>query len=232
VIENLLQISAKDIQDEQNPKGDPNLLIIGDGDDDYPESRALSLRDQWVDYVQCRTPERYRKMFSTIEGEIIVDYALEGQRTAKLGLTPVNVSSVFLYYNFFRNYQRPYGSRDKSEAMSGFAVTEAGTITFATALRKGDIVIADYSHGATAGCLYLKRIALLFITASILDDLPGMSRDEVRAETMRRQAFGDLDRLKRGEAGLPLFDELRLVAEYETRNAGNTMEFEVPGGYL
>lgn len=230
-----LGIVPADIESELNPLGDENLFEIGYGDDMYPPEEAERRAAYWDDYVMSRLPEKYRRMGTQCNGERLVDYAKPGQTDIVLGLVPAVEDSVVLYKNFMA-HAIDYRLRSPSYALpsSEYLVNGAtGEITLASPLQSGDSIIADYKHQAMSQCLYLKKIALNLIKADILEQLAsrfGNAGD--RADEFKRQAYGDLERLKRGECGIQVFDELKLVDELETRNASNTIELSLRGGYL
>ena len=230
---NMLGIITADVQHVLNPTNDPDRFQVGTGLNQYPTAHLEEIIAYWDDYVCSRLPEQYRRHLSEVTGEIVCDYATDAQPTVTLSLTPITSGTVYLYVNWPTT--TCYSSRSKADALASdefTIVTGTGVVTLVDTLDEGDRVYADYGHSAFGGCLYLKRIVLLFIQADIVKQLGGFGDKDARAAELERQAYGDLDRLKRGEAGLNFIDRLKLVSEYETRNDAGVMEFPLSGGYL
>jgi hypothetical protein len=228
-----LDLSTEDVAKFLNPTNNANRFIIGEDEGQIPAA-TVETHLAWADdYVISRLPEKYRRHVEEVLGEIIVPFATAGQATAKLGLLPLTEDSVRLYLNWPATIN--YSNRSPSEAMSADAYSvnlTTGAVALATPLSRGDIVIADYGHSAFKDCLYLRKIALLFVQAQLVRDLGAFADRESRAEGIERQAYTDLDRLKTGQAGIQMIDRLKLMAEYETRNDSGVVEFGVQGGYL
>ena len=228
----ILRLTPEDLANRLNALGDPNLLAVGAAG--YPEELALEKCVSWDDYVCSRAPEVYRRMLTRVEGEVLTDYALGGEQTFLLGLQPVTSGSVRLFLDWPRG--RDYRERTAGDAVSpgAFSVAlETGLVTLVAGLEIGARLYADYGHGAGGRLYYLREIALKLAAASVWEELAGMAGvNPERLDGLRRQAYSDLDRLRRREAGLQLFDDLRLVGEYETRNEDGSAEFPLAGGFL
>lgn len=228
-----LAITTTDVAGVLNPTSDADRFSVGTGLNQYPSSKLESIIAAWDDYVCSRLPEKYRRYLSEMYGEIVCEYATADQASITLGLVPVVSGSVVLYKNWPRTVC--YSSRNRGDALDSADYTvalETGVVTLTDALNEGDWVYADYGHTAFSGCLYLRRVAMLLIQADLTRQLGGFGDKDARAAELERQAYSDLDRLKRGDAGLNLIDRLKLVAEYETRNDSGMIQFPLSGGLI
>lgn len=218
-----------------SPKGNQNSFVIGNASGQVPEATVLEKIQAKDEYVASRAPARYRTVIAgNMVGEILVEFAAASQPTATLGLKPVVAGTLVLYKNYCKS--RPYENRKREcDAMtSGYDLAEdTGVVTFDPVLSKGDRVYADYRHTGMADCLMLGDIVIGLAAAEMLDDMPSADPRLIdRIEKLERQAYGDLDRLRRSESGIIMIDKIKRVDEQATLNDGGQADLGMVGGYV
>jgi len=226
----LLNITTSDLNSSINPTNNPNYILVGSGASNFPTARATEIIDNWDSYVCSRLPEKYRRMLTKVEGEILVTYATNNLTTVTTGLKPI--SNLMIYPNYSKNWKNrfPIDTLDTDD-YSYVALT--GVITFDTALVDGTSIICEYNHTNTTTCNYLRRIAICLAHSQILEEMPTFTAGMVtRIQDLRQQAYGDLDRLRKGESGLQMFDQLLLIEEKETQSEGGAFNIEYRGGMI
>ena len=216
-----------------NPTADSNLVQFGSSPGQYPTADAQLRLDTSVDIVLARIPERYRPLLTSMVGEVLA-YAHDPARTfynLTLG-EPVSGSLIL--------YQDPpadYTMRDEDHIIPTSRYTVSGaTITWTTQPPAGALLVADYRHNAAADpahFLFLREIATNLAACMILRRLPSFSGfGNDRADSLERQAYGDLDRLKRGDCGIPTLDAIPRPPSLSTRNPYRSAEFRPIGGLI
>lgn len=142
-------ISASDILAKLVPNSDAagTTFDIGDGGtEDLTTAQAEAILNIQEGKVLMRLNERYRRMMTRIEAEVVTRYATDQQTSFQLDLYPV--SNVKLYRDYSltgrgwsaRNVNDEVDSDDYSVNLS------TGEITFTTGLPMGASLLAEYNH--------------------------------------------------------------------------------------
>jgi len=167
-------------------------------------------------FVVSKLPERYRKLISRVEGEVIVASAQEGQESAELGLA--TASNVKLYKNFTGMLDElgPLYELDDSEWSR-----EGQSITFDPALVEGDRVLASYD--VTVGAVRILQTLLVDLaTFRIGRGLVGQF-DRVTPEwllSFRDRGEKILEEIFSAGRGVDELDTLKLYEDWERPGAG------------
>lgn len=236
----ILQIDAADTMLQLNGLQDIGLPLLGI---DYgaAESVVDSFNNRAEAVVLSTIPEIYRQMTREVRGEIVVEMAYPGQSVFVLGLTPVITDSVALYVDYGKpgyaggglpsvnvvstsgtsygsHGDTPYTFRsifDRLPADRYTVNTDSGEVTLiGYPLSAGQKVYADYQHKGMARCHNLRDIAIRLAAANFGNSLAGIT-DSARDFLMQLQetAMNQLYALLRGEGGIDLLDQLKLVDE-------------------
>lgn len=239
----ILAIAAADVYARLNPLAEAGLFVVGAGSGEIASSLVEDTIAQHDEMVLSVLPEKYRRMARKVEGETVVEYATAGQSSFTCGLVPVTAGTLFLYvdwgtggvgtggsgqgaggrdwYQFDPGRDVPYAHRTPADALGSTAYTltpSTGSVALTDPLAEGQKIYADYEHTAMTGCKFLRKIALDLIAADLTKRLPSVTvevwnsadRDEATAKALLLQ-------IVEGNAGIDTFDNLKLVADYETR---------------
>jgi len=170
--------------------------------------------------VEARLPDRYRRLLTRVEGEVIVAAATAGQLTAVLGLAAAD--NLVLY----ANYTGPYADRSPADAMdpSAYELGEDGQIvTFSPALTEGTRIVADYDHDLADGigvlADLLAEVAAVRLARFVLGHRPEW------VEALAAEANERLAALAEGRSGVPELDIIRLYDDWERTVAGTRVGY-------
>lgn len=183
--------------------------------------------------VMSRIPARYLDLESHADGDILKQRAAGGETSLQLGLAPC--SNVLVYVN----PPRVWGDRDASTALThgnGMTVVDStGAIALDVALQTGDVVIAEYDHGAMEDCALIRRIIVDMVAAEWARRLfPDDQRWDRYAE-WERSAWMDLSRMNRKDGermGIAMFDRLKLVHETQAPRMVGGGGVDLGGGMM
>lgn len=163
-------------------------------------------------------------LFPVVEDtlDLYVDFGRSGSDSPIGGgyggaLPAVNAVTVATS-NYGSNGRIPYTFRqayDKLPRANYTVDTATGTVTLVDfTLRGGQKVYADYKHTGMAKCHNLRDITIMLAAANFGNSLSGISesaRDFLVAQ--QQTAMNQLYALMRGEGGIDLLDQLKLVDE-------------------
>ena len=160
--------------------------------------------------VEAALPDRYRRLLSRVEGEVLVGAATEGQLSAALALPAA--SGLALYADF----TGPYADRAAADAMdaAAYELDEEGEIvTFSPALTEGTRVAADYDTTLAGGARVLADLVAA-LAAAELARTACYAKPEW-AEGLAADANARLAALADGRTGVPELDRVRLADDWE-----------------
>jgi len=183
--------------------------VSGDAVDDGPTVVQAALTGAAA-LVEASLPERYRRLLSRVEGEMLVADAQASQTTATLGLA--GASGLVLY----DDYTGPYADRSQLDAMSTGLYTLGGdrqTVTFSPALTEGTRIVADYDHDLSEGLAVLVALAADLAAARLAAFV--LAHQPEWVQTLLDQAQARLVALADGSFGVPELDALRLYDDWE-----------------
>lgn len=230
--------------------GAPNLTAYAgaaysiEAHDAIGTTQAVAVVERIVGEIKSALPERYRRMLTQIEGEMVVRWAAHRQATTTTTYQIASADQLYLW----RNLTGPYDDRSINHAMyspldvtnglANYADYSVGTasptvITFQLGgntqtdgrLAKGDMIVADYTHSLPTVPRLLHKIALHKSAYEILWQM-GMGEAAIPEAITAYKTEADtlLTALRDGTAGIDEFDQIRLYTE--TRGSAK------PGGYF
>ena len=198
------------------------------------ETEFTTVRNRAVSEVKSLIPEKYRRLLSKIEGEVIVQHAAHHQSTATLTFDTSNANTVRLW----RNYNGPFSERYRTNGLfqaadvsSGYATSAdytidssngTTTITFqisgdvANTLERNDMIIADYYHSLPTAPKILQQLAMEKLAqdlfrrgySSLNNNIPQQIKDT------KDEFFSPLlTLLHEGKIGVDEFDNIHLYEE-------------------
>lgn len=165
--------------------------------------------------VEAALPERYRRLLSRVEGEVIVPSASEGQLTAALGLPAAR--NLVLYADL----AGPYPDRTAADEMppARYQLAESGEyVTFSPALSRGTRVLADYETTLADGVRVLADLVAVLAAAEVAR--PATYGRPEFAQALAREGAERLAALADGRLGVPELDALRLYDDWERTPRG------------
>lgn len=165
--------------------------------------------------IEAAMPERYRRLLSRVEGEVIVQHAASGQLTAPIGLPAA--SNLALYANL----RGPYPDRSAAFAMpeDAYQLNETGEYAvFSPGLRAGTRVVADYDTSLAGGIRVLAELLAELAAADLARVAVRGASQEVAARLAAAESR--LDALAAGRLGIPELDALRLYDDTERSPRG------------
>ena len=165
--------------------------------------------------VEAALPERYRRLLSRVEGEVVVRAATEGQLSAAIGL-PV-ASDLVLY----ADYAGPYADRAAADAMDGSAYEldeEGEMVAFSPALGEGTRIVADYDTTVSSGVRVLAELVAA-LAAAALARRACYGRPEW-LDAIVGDADARLAVIAHGARGIPELDAIVLYEDWERRTRG------------
>ena len=165
--------------------------------------------------IEATLPDRYRRLLSRVEGEVIVRAATDGQAEAALGLPAA--SGLVLYADL----ACPYPDRSTADEMppSAYTLDEAGaTVLFSPPLSRGTRVVADYDTTLANGLRILADM-LAAIAAAELARVACFGRPEW-VEHLSVNAADRLAALADGSLAVPELDQLVLYDDWERSPRG------------
>jgi hypothetical protein len=194
--------------------------VAGDVVNDGPAQLEACLAQAETD-VESLLPDRYRRLLTRVEGEVIVRRADAGQTTATLcGVTsPFATSPTDV--RLYADYAGDWGDRTGADAMDASAYSVVGrTVTFTSALSEGTQVVAEYGHSLDAAPAVLKH-CVIDIAAHAAAGRAHRDHEATEAAWVAEFAARARDRLA-GMAGdrhapprgIPEFDELDLYDDW------------------
>lgn len=149
---------------------------------------------------------------------LYVDFGISNTRGTQSDIGSAAINGP-VHESYGANADTPYSARRRQDrlATSKYTVdanTGEITLTDGYALSNGQKVFADYDHMAMKYCYFLRMVAIELIVAKIDAKLPFLS--EAGREDNRREAeagLAMLDRVSTGQAGIDMFDNLKLAEE-------------------
>ncbi len=165
--------------------------------------------------VEAALPDRYRRLLSRVEGEVIVRAASEGQAEATIGLPAA--AGLVLYADL----ACPYPDRSAADEMppSAYTLDEADEkVAFSPPLARGTRVVADYDTTLAGGSRILADM-LAAVAAAELARVGCFGRPEW-VEQMSRNATDRLAALADGSLAVPELDGLTLYDDWERAPQG------------
>jgi hypothetical protein len=178
-------------------------------------STILAALDDAQARVEAHLPDRYRRMLTRVEGELIVPQAEPSQSQATLALGPA--TTLVLY----DNYRGQYADRSPDDAMgtSTYSLDADGvTVHFSPPLAAGARIAADYEHELTDGVGVLADLVAELAAARLARFVLGHQPDFVQA--LLAEADQRLDALAAGRTAVPELDAVRLYEDWEHRPGG------------
>jgi hypothetical protein len=173
-------IEASDLLAKLMPIVGAGSFSIGDEDgDDLTTAAAEDIIAIAEDRVLSSLPERYRSLMRSVDGEVVVRSAQDGQTTFSTGLKPVVAGTLRIYINF------PGGAWSERERLpmtdgtpargtrfpladSEFALTAAtGAVVLDEPLETGDRVVVCYDHAGATGMKWFRDLALTYAAIEI-----------------------------------------------------------------
>ncbi len=188
--------------------------VSGDMVNSGPSTILAALADAEA-RVEAHLPDRYRRMLTRVEGELIVTGADAGQTDAELALGPA--SALTLY----DNYRGDYADRSPDDAMgtSTYSLDADGvTVHFSPPLAAGARIAADYEHQLADGVGVLADLVAELAAARLARFVLGHQPDFV--QTLLAEADQRLDALADGRTAVPELDAVRLYEDWEHRPGG------------
>jgi len=165
--------------------------------------------------VEAALPDRYRRLLSRVEGEVIVRAATEGQAEAAIGLPAA--SGLVLYADL----ACPYPDRSAADEMapSTYTLDEAGaTVIFSPPLSRGTRIVADYDTTLANGLRILADMLAAIAAADLLQTHCHGQSDKV--ESALCNAADRLAALADGSLAVPELDRLTLYDDWERSPRG------------
>jgi hypothetical protein len=256
------KLEADDLQEFINPQGLPGYFKVGSGPKEVPVAVVDKFLNRHDARVASSVPEKYARCFRRIRGLIAVRYAVGGETSVTLPLTPSGDVQVFKNYPAafgggmqqfgfiptassrdleaqYSGTLKPYASRTAADAWSGCTLGEdedAAVITFPEALEAGDHIVVDFNHDALDQCYELQQCVLELTAADTLRNFPTLSENAAdKVSGYETNAVLFLKRLQNDQGfktGLQFFDRLELVGEEETRISGGVRQVAPGFGQL
>jgi hypothetical protein len=256
----VLGLTVEDVQRKLNPLLSPGLILLGADGDAFPIDRAEQIIAGADAEIVSAFREDVRRIFRRVEGEVVVDDAMEGQTATTLYFAPVSAASVALYhnywgsralvesnaswvpggrgiggtwYNFGASGKRLYRERTRADRMttSAFSIDpDRGEITFTTPLSAGDTVFADYDHAGMSACAELREYALTLIAARITKDSPNVTKEAWDAADREEVRLQSILDSLALGRRVDFLEQLRLVPEFET-SAGGAQRLPLLAGW-
>lgn len=165
--------------------------------------------------VEAALPDRYRRLLSRVDGEVIIAEATEGQLSAAIGLPAASGLTAYA------DYTGPYADRTAADAMDDSAYdldVDGEIVTFSPALGEGTRVVADYGTTLADGIRVLAE-AVAALAAAAIAQRACYGRPEW-AGGLAADADARLAALADGRIAIPELDALTLYEDWETRPAG------------
>ncbi|HUT35046.1 MAG TPA: hypothetical protein VNE39_16265 [Planctomycetota bacterium] len=165
--------------------------------------------------IEAALPDRYRRLLSCVEGDVIVRAATEGQAEAAIGLPAA--AHLVLYADL----ACPYPDRSAADEMdpSAYTLDEAGEkVAFSPPLSRGTRVVADYETTLANGLCILADMLAVVATADLMQAHCHGQSDKVEAAL--RNAAERLAALADGSLGVPELDKLTLYDDWERAPRG------------
>lgn len=165
--------------------------------------------------IEAALPERYRRLLSRVEGEVIVAAATEGQLSAPIGL-PLARQLVL-----YADLACPYPDRTAADEMdpASYELDESGLfVRFSPGLSCGTRVVADYETTLADGLRVLADLAAQAAAADLARVACfGRPAD---VEQMARATAEGLTALADGRLAVPELDALRLYDDWDRAPRG------------
>ena len=161
-------------------------------------------------HVEAFLPDRYRKLLSRVEGEVLVFCATEGQISAAIGLPAA--TNLVLY----GNVRGPFSYRRAADQLpsSSYSLSETGDVVlFSVGMLPGTRIIADYNTSLGDGVRVLAHLVATLAAGQIAGAI--MVGQPAVSETLLGEAEKRLASLAAGLCGVPEFDALRFVDDWE-----------------
>ena len=247
----VFNITAADVRSELNPLAEAGLFSVGSASGQWTDSHITDVIARFDEMVLSMLPERYRRMARQVEGEIVVSCATSGQSSFSCGLAPVTAGTLKLFvdwggatrtsestsgdwYRFNPGTKRPYAQRTDLDALDSSAYTltpSTGLVVLATPLAARQTVYADYQHTSMGSCSFLRKIVLDLIATHIAKRVPEITVEAFNsADRDEQTAKALIAQIQDGMTGIDTLDNLKLVADYETRESRSGRSLSM-GGY-
>ena len=165
--------------------------------------------------VEAALPDRYRRLLSRVDGEVIVAEATEGQLSAAIGLPAA--SGLTLYADF----AGPYADRAAADAMDASAYgldVDGEIVTFSPALAEGTRVVADYGTTLADGIRVLAETVTALAAAAVA--LRASYGRPEWADGLTATADARLAALADGRIAVPELDALTLYDDWQATPIG------------
>ena len=247
-----LGLTSDDVATDLNPLAEAGLFSVGTAAGQIATATIETRLAEIDEWILSSLPERYRRLARRVEGEIAVEYATAAQPSFTLALHPVTAGTLRLFvdwnldlsagsngpainaagtnsgqwYSFGTPGSRPYARRTPADALPATAYTltaATGVVVMATPLALGESICADYDHTGFTVCHFLRRLALDLVGARLTKSLPDLTVEAWNnADKTETTAKAVLLGITDGTIGIDTLDNIKLVPDYETREAAKT----------